>query len=87
MAAQIAVRLSDEELAALDWIVERCRLGSRAEGVRAALAELTARLRAEVVTRSIIEGYTRQPESPEELAEAERATLEAIAEEPWERWW
>lgn len=87
MSTQIAVRLSDAELAALDWIVARCDLGSRAEGVRAALAELAARLEAEAVSRAIADGYAQHPETADELAEAERSTLEAIAEEPWERWW
>ncbi|CAN5747770.1 MAG: hypothetical protein ACR2HP_16150 [Ilumatobacteraceae bacterium] len=87
MSTQIAVRLSDEELAALDWIVVHCHWDSRAEALRTALAELTERLRSEEIDRAIIDGYTRIPETQEELDEAMRLSIESIREEPWERWW
>lgn len=35
------------------------------------------------ITRQIIEGYERIPETDEELAIAERETREMIREEPW----
>jgi Arc/MetJ-type ribon-helix-helix transcriptional regulator len=87
MSTQIAVRLTEDELAALDWIVVRCDYPSRADGVRAAITALAERLHAEAVSHAIIDGYRRHPETPAELAEAERSTRDAIAEEPWERWW
>jgi len=35
------------------------------------------------ITRQIIAGYERIPETDEEMAVAERETREAIREEPW----
>lgn len=87
MSTQIAVRLSDKELTALDWIVVHCKWESRAEALREALDEMAKRLRSEEIDRAIVEGYTRFPITDEELAEATRFAMESIAEEPWERWW
>lgn len=87
MSTQNAVRLTDDELQKLDWIVVHCELGSRADGVRAALEALQDRLRREEIGRQITDGYRRMPETEEEIAEAHLLALESIAEEPWERWW
>lgn len=87
MSTQIAVRLTDDELEKLDWIVVHCELGSRADGVRIALDALQDRLRRDEIGRQIVEGYRRMPETEEEIAEAHRLSLESIDEEPWERWW
>lgn len=87
MSTQNAVRLTDDELQKLDWIVVHCELGSRADGGRAALEALRDRLRREEIGRQITDGYGRMPETEEEIAEAHRLALESIAEEPWERWW
>lgn len=87
MSTQIAVRLTTDQLERLDWIVHRSSLPSRADAVRTALDELERRLRSEQIDQAIVAGYTRLPETDEEIAEAARLTLGSIAEEPWEKWW
>jgi len=87
VSTQIAVRLTEGQLAGLDWIVRHCSLDSRADAVRTALVALERRLRREQIDQEIIDGYARVPETAAEMAEARRLTIESIAEEPWEKWW
>ena len=87
MSTQIAIRLTNEELEDLDWVVMHCTYDSRAEALRTALAELTDRLRREEIGRQIVEGYRRIPPTDEEMAWAEANAHRSIAEEPWEKWW
>ena len=60
---------------------------SRSHAVRAALDGMLRDLTAEQIDRGFSEGFSRYPETPSELAEAERLAIEAIEEEPWEPWW
>jgi Arc/MetJ-type ribon-helix-helix transcriptional regulator len=79
MAQQIAVRIPDEQLQALDHAVERGAFESRADGVRQALGRLLGELRELEIAREYREAYGRQPDDPavgeagaELLAEAVR---------------
>lgn len=47
---------------------------------------VTARQRQELDQR-YRDAIERRPESEEEMAEAARLAVEAIHDEPWERWW
>ncbi len=81
---QTLVQLSDELLAQLD--ARGAREGrSRSELIREALAGYLAADREAEIDRLIIEGYTRQPQSAEELALADAATRAMLANlDPWE---
>lgn len=86
MTIQIAVKLPDELVAGLDELVRSGRFPSRSTGIRRALEVL---LRAEERRRldaAFAEGFRRHPDG-DDLAEATRLAVEAIEEEPWERWW
>ncbi len=79
MTQQIAIRIPDDQLQALDDAVEAGRFESRADGVRQALAQLLRELREEQIGREYREAYARHPEDPaigrmgiELLAEAVR---------------
>lgn len=80
---QIAVRVPDDLLSALDRMVEQGRFPSRAAAVRAGieiLAELDAQAAIDV---AIVDGYIRQPPTELEDAAAVASLRQAIKEEPW----
>jgi Arc/MetJ-type ribon-helix-helix transcriptional regulator len=71
---QIAVRLSDSELAEIDHAVADGAFASRAEAVRSGLTLLSSRLREQAIERSYREAYGGQP-----LSADERHALDAAA--------
>lgn len=87
MSFQIAVRLSDEEMAALDALVDATGARSRAEVVRAAIGEYDQLNRRRLGDRQTIDAYTVQPQSEAGLSTATAAAIASIEEEPWEKWW
>jgi len=78
----ITVRMSDDRVAAIDALVASGR-ASRAAVIVEAIDRLVAQLESERIDREIVEGYTRIPQTDEELAWAEWSTLESLREEPW----
>lgn len=64
MAQQIAVRIPNDQLEALDRAVEAGAFESRAHGVREALKRLLAALREEGIAREYREAYTQHPDDP-----------------------
>jgi Arc/MetJ-type ribon-helix-helix transcriptional regulator len=64
MSQQIAVRIPNDQLEALDRAVESGAFESRAHGVREALTRLLAELREEQIAREYREAYTRHPDDP-----------------------
>lgn len=69
MSWQIAVRLSEEELASLDHVVERRTFPSRADAVRAGLRMLLQEERNREIAESYRRAYSEHPQD-ERLAEA-----------------
>ena len=79
---QTLVQLTDELVAMLDRLAASTKR-SRSEVIREALwAYLDHEARARADSR-IVEGYTRLPETDDEVESAEIALRESIAEEPW----
>lgn len=87
MSQQIAVRMSDEDLAEMDCLVGSGRFGSRAELVRAALQILLRAEHQREADEATISGYTKYPQTEEEIAQGYRNLVASINEEPWEKWW
>lgn len=87
MTRQIAVKLPDELLARLDELVRAGKFANRSSGVRRALEVLLGAEERRRVDAAFADGFGRAPDDGPELAEATRLALEAINEEPWERWW
>ena len=81
---QTLVQLSDELLAQLD--ARAAREGrNRSDLIREALARYLAADREAEIDRRIVDGYTRQPQTPADLAFAELGTRTMLANlEPWE---
>ncbi|HKY25196.1 MAG TPA: ribbon-helix-helix protein, CopG family [Gaiella sp.] len=82
MSKMISVRMSDDRVAAIDELVAAGR-ASRAAVIVEAIDRLLRELENEAIDRAIVEGYTRIPETDEELEWAEWSTIESIREEPW----
>ena len=82
MSKMITVRMPDDRVAAIDELVASGR-ASRAAVIVEAIDRLVADLERERIDREIVEGYTRIPQTQEELEWAEWSTEESVGEEPW----
>lgn len=87
MTTQIAVKLSDDLVAKLDELIAEGTFASRSAAVRQGLLAVLAAHRRTAIDRAYEEGYGQAPETDEEIAEATRLAVDAIREEPWEKWW
>jgi hypothetical protein len=74
--------MPDDRVQAIDELVASGR-PSRAAVIIEAIDKLVRDLEAEAIDRAIVEGYTRVPETREELEWAEWSAIESIREEPW----
>lgn len=82
MSKMITVRMSDDRVRAIDALVAS-GCASRAAVIVEAIDRLVAQLESERIDREIVDGYTRIPETADELEWAEWSTEESIREEPW----
>jgi len=64
MSQQIAIRIPDDQLEALDRAVGAGTFESRAAGVRQALTQLLADLREREIARQYHDAYARHPDDP-----------------------
>ncbi len=87
MTQQIAVKLSEDLITALDNLVASGRFESRSGAVRAGLRLVIRDAVREQIDRSFADGFRRMPETDDEIAEARRLAIESIEDEPWEPWW
>lgn len=83
MTVQIALRIPEGLVRALDALVAQGRYATRTAAVRTAVAELAEREERRRIDAAIVEGYTRVPPSDEEERWAAAAGREMIAEEHW----
>ena len=79
----ITVRMPDDRVQAIDGLVASGSHKSRAALIVEAIDRLVADLERERIDRAIVEGYTRIPQTDEELEWADWSTEESIGEEPW----
>lgn len=87
MTKQIAVKLPDELVNALDRLVELGAFDSRSQAVRSGLSAIVGAHRSQELGRLYRDAIASLPETEEEIAEATRLAVDAINDEPWERWW
>jgi Arc/MetJ-type ribon-helix-helix transcriptional regulator len=80
---QVVARLDDALVAAIDDMVNEGLFDSRSDAIRVALRRVVDERRRHQIGQAIIEGYRRVPETAEEIAWAEAATIAMIEEEPW----
>ncbi len=85
-STQVAVRLSDESLERLDWLVARCSYENRAEAIRAALDEHARREHSRQTGEQIVEGYRRLPQRSGEVAAPDFSSWRVLDDEDWSDW-
>ena len=81
--AQFVTRVEDRLAAEVDRLVTSGVVASRSEAVRLGLERLVDRCRREDVARRIVEGYTKSPQTEQDMGWSDRATIEMISDEPW----
>lgn len=86
MSSQVAVRLDDRMLEQLDWLVARCDYETRADAIRAALAELVRRERDREIDERIVAAYTATPPAPGEAIRADPAVWDSLDDDDFSDW-
>ena len=81
--AQLVTRIPDALAQAIDRLVEEGVVTSRSEAVRLGLERLVDRERRRRIGQEIVDGYTRVPQTEDELLWADEDTRRMIEEEPW----
>lgn len=79
----ITVRMPEDRVAQIDALVVAESYESRASFIVEAINRLVEEIEEREIDRRIVEGYTRFPQTDEELRWAERSALDSIREEPW----
>ena len=79
----ITLRMPDDRVARIDELVRAESYESRASFIVEAINRLVDELEQREIDRRIVEGYTRIPQTDEELRWAEASARRSIEEEPW----
>ena len=80
---QLVTRIDAELARSIDRLIADGVVESRSDAVRKGLRALIEQTRRSSTADAIIAGYTNRPQTDEEVAWADEATLRMIAEEPW----
>ena len=83
---QVAVRLENNLIDELDWLIGRRDYENRAEAIRAAIAHAVRVEREREIDERIIDGYTRIPQRPDEIIPPDFTVWDALDEEDWAGW-
>lgn len=83
MSIMITVRMSPDRVEKVDALVASGAYATRAEVLRAAVDRLLKAEEEAAIDRAIVEGYTRIPQTEDELRSAELDLIDSIREEPW----
>ena len=83
MSKMITLRMPDDRVARIDELVRAESYESRASFIVEAINRLVDEIEQREIDRQIVAGYTRIPQTDEELRWAEASALDSIREEPW----
>jgi metal-responsive CopG/Arc/MetJ family transcriptional regulator len=83
MPTQLAIRLPDELVSDLDWVIHRLHYDSRAEAMRDALIRLIDQERRREIGEQIAEGYRRTPQTEEEMADIPFQSWDLDGDDDW----
>lgn len=83
MSTQLAIRLPDDLVADLDWVVIRLKYDSRAEAMRDALVRLIDQERRRQIGEQIADGYRRMPQTEEEMADIPFQSWDLDDDDDW----
>ena len=81
--AQLVTRLDDDLLADVDKLVADGVVASRSDAVRAGLSALVEEQRRRAIGQRMVDAYSVEPQTAEELAGLNEATAALVLEEPW----
>jgi Arc/MetJ-type ribon-helix-helix transcriptional regulator len=82
MPVQLVTRVSDEVARRVDDLVRDGVFASRSDAVRAGLDAVIERSRRDAVGRAIVDGDRRAPQSDDDLAWPDAATVAMIGDQP-----
>jgi len=80
---QLVTRIDDELAASIDDLIAQGVVESRSDAVRRGLRVLIDQNRRRRTAEAIIRGYQLHPQSENEMAWADEATVRMIGEETW----
>lgn len=80
---QIVTRIDADLARSIDRLVAEGVVESRSDAVRKGLHVLIEQARRRSIADAIVAGYLLHPQTEEEAAWADEATVRMIAEEPW----
>ena len=83
MSTQLAIRLPDDLLRDLDWVVVRLNYDSRTEAMREALVRLLDQERRRQIGEEIAEGYRRMPQTEAEMADIPFQSWDLDGDDDW----
>jgi metal-responsive CopG/Arc/MetJ family transcriptional regulator len=83
MSTQLAIRLPDELVKDLDWVIHRLNYDSRAEAMRDALVKLIDQERRRQIDEQYVEAYTRMPQTEEEMADIPFQSWDLDDDDDW----
>lgn len=83
MSTQLAIRLPDDLLRDLDWVVIRLQYDSRTEAMRDALVRLIDQERRRKIDEDYVEAYTRMPQTEEEMADIAWQAWDLDGDDDW----
>lgn len=80
---QLVTRIDTDLAESIDRLIAEGVVESRSDAVRKGLRALIEETRRRRTADAIIAGYTRHPQTDDEVAWADEATVRMIADEPW----
>ncbi|MEX1005147.1 MAG: ribbon-helix-helix domain-containing protein [Acidimicrobiia bacterium] len=80
---QLVARIDNDLAESIDQLVAEGVVESRSDAVRKGLQALIEQTRRRRTAEAIITGYTDHPQTADEVAWADQATVRMIADEPW----
>ncbi|MGB2757481.1 MAG: ribbon-helix-helix domain-containing protein [Acidimicrobiia bacterium] len=81
--AQLVTRIDQQLADAIDALVDQGVVASRSEAVRTGLEQFIDTHHRAQIAREIVDAYTRDPQTEDELGFSDAAAARMIAEEPW----
>ena len=80
---QLVTRIDNELARSIDQLIAEGVVESRSDAVRQGLHALIEQTRRRRTAEAVIAGYTRRPQTDDDVAWADLATVQMIADEPW----
>lgn len=80
---QLVTRIDPDLVDSVDELIAEGVVESRSDAVRQGLRALIEQTRRRRIAEAIVAGYVHHPQADDEVAWADEATAQMIADEPW----